>query len=120
MTTGEKGETMNLATETSGDVEVIEVAMNRMDSITSGDFRREVAPLLLNGGKILLDLEHVEFIDSSGLGAILACLRQVNAAGGELRVCGMSKTVRDIFELVRMQLLIDIHNKREDAIKAFS
>ena len=68
----------------------------------------------------VLALPELKFLDSSGLGAILSCLRQLNASSGELKLCGMSKGVRALFELVRMHRIFDLYNTREEAIVAFS
>jgi anti-sigma B factor antagonist len=68
---------------------------------------------------VILDLGRLRFIDSSGLGAMLSCLRQLNAAGGDLKLCGMSKAVRAVFELVRMHKIFDIYGTREQAVSAF-
>ena len=64
-------------------------------------------------------LSHLRFVDSSGLGAMLSCLRQLNATGGDLKLCGMSKAVRSVFELVRMHRIFDIYDTREQAVSAF-
>jgi anti-sigma B factor antagonist len=66
-----------------------------------------------------VDLSHLRFVDSSGLGAMLSCLRQLNATGGDLKLCGMSKAVRAVFELVRMHRIFDIYDTRELAVSAF-
>jgi len=46
-------------------------------------------------------------------------LRQLNASGAELKLCGMSKPVRAVFELVRMHRIFDIYDTREQAVGAF-
>ena len=68
---------------------------------------------------MIFDLAELRFVDSSGLGAILSSLRQLNANGGDLKLCGMSKPVRALFELVRMHKIFEIHETRDDAIRAF-
>jgi len=68
----------------------------------------------------VLDLSRLRFVDSSGLGALLSCLRQLTGRGGDLRLSGMSKPVRALFELVRMHRIFDIYPTKEEAIKAFT
>jgi anti-sigma B factor antagonist len=53
------------------------------------------------------------------LGAMLSCLRQLNARRGDLKLCGMSKQVRGAFELVRLDRILDIHANRAEAVLAF-
>jgi anti-sigma B factor antagonist len=67
---------------------------------------------------VVLDLSQVRFVDSSGLGSILSCLRQMNAKGGELNLCGITKQVRALFDLVRMHRIFDIYDTRDEAVRA--
>ena len=53
------------------------------------------------------------------LGAFLSCLRQLNTKGGELKLCGMSKSVYQTFELVRMHRIFDIYSCKDEAVQAF-
>ena len=69
--------------------------------------------------KLVLDLGRLRFVDSSGLGAMLSCLRQLSAKSGDLKLCGMSKQVRALFELVRMHRIFDIYGTQEEAVQAF-
>jgi anti-sigma B factor antagonist len=46
-------------------------------------------------------------------------LKVVHASGGELKLCAMSKSLRALFELVRMHRVFDIYNSREEATRAF-
>jgi anti-sigma B factor antagonist len=43
----------------------------------------------------------------------------VNAKGGDVKLCGMSKQVRAVFELTRMHRIFDIFGTREEAVDAF-
>ena len=86
---------------------------------TPREFKRDIAPLLEANAKLVLDLSRLRFVDSSGLGAFISCLRKLNAKGGDLKLYGMSKQVRAVFELVRMHRVFDIVGTREDAVRAF-
>jgi len=68
---------------------------------------------------VILDLSEVQFVDSSGCGAILGYLRQLNSAGGDLKLCTVSKPVRSLFELVRLHRILDIFNTRDEAAKSY-
>jgi anti-sigma B factor antagonist len=75
--------------------------------------------MLKPSARIILDLSQLKFVDSSGLGAMLSCLRQLNGVGGDLKLCGMTKSVRALFQLVRMHRVFEIFNDRDDAIRSF-
>jgi anti-sigma B factor antagonist len=113
-------DTMAIAFDRTGDVTVAVVPMEELDASNSADFKREVAPLLEATTKLVLDLSRLRFVDSSGLGAFISCLRKLNAKGGEVKLCGMSKQVRAVFQLVRMHRIFDIHVTKEEAVDAFS
>jgi anti-sigma B factor antagonist len=99
---------------------VIELQEKILDARTTKDFRREVQPQLDTHQKVVLDLSALTFVDSSGLGALLSCLRQVSSKGGDLKLCSLTTQVRAVFLLVRMHRLFDIYNTKDEAIQAFN
>ena len=110
---------MQIGFETVGDVAVAAVPVEELDASNAGEFKRDIAPLLEANAKLVLDLSRLRFVDSSGLGAFISCLRKVNAKGGDLKLSGMSKQVQAVFELVRMHRVFDILGTKEDAVRAF-
>ncbi len=111
---------MAIAFDKMGDVAVAVVPMEELDASNAAEFKRDVAPLLEATTKLVLDLSRLRFVDSSGLGAFISCLRKLNAKGGDLKLCGMSKQVRAVFELVRMHRIFDIFGTKEEAVRAFA
>lgn len=105
--------------EEFGDVAVITLPMTTLDASTVGEFEREILPLLKTRTRWVMDMSNLEFVDSSGLGMFMRCLRPLRAAGGDLKLFGMTKPVRTIFELVRFHRIIEIYNTQEEAIRAF-
>ena len=110
---------MQIALEKVGDVAVGTVPVEELDAGNAGEFKRDMAPLIDANAKLVIDLSRLRFVDSSGLGAFISCLRKLNAKGGDLKLCGMSKQVRAVFELVRMHRVFDILDTRQDAVQAF-
>ena len=90
----------------------------KLNSTNDRAFTHEFAQLVEPNAKIVLDLTKVHHLDSSGLGAMVGCLKQVQTAGGKLMLFGLSKQVRTLFELVRMHHLFDIYNTRQEAIES--
>ena len=110
---------MQIPFDKVGDVAVAAMPVEELDAGNAGEFKRDIAPLLEGNAKVVLDLSRLRFVDSSGLGAFISCLRKLNAGGGDLKLCGMSKQVRGVFELVRMHKVFDILGTKEDAVHAF-
>ena len=110
---------MEIAVDKMGDVTVAAIPVDELDASNAGEFKRDIAPVLQANSKLVLDLSRLSFVDSSGLGAMLSCLRQLSAKSGDLKLCGMSKQVRALFELVRMHRIFDIYGTRAEAVSAF-
>jgi anti-sigma B factor antagonist len=110
---------MEIAVDKMGDVAIAELPVEELDASNAGELKRDIAPLLEAHAKLVIDLSRLRFVDSSGLGAFISCLRKLNAKGGDLKLCGMSKQVRAVFELVRMHRIFDIFGTREEALRAF-
>lgn len=110
---------MEITSDTMAGVAVLVVPVEELDAGNVGEFRRDIAPLLEAHTKLVLDLSRLRFVDSSGLGAFISCLRRLNARGGDLKLCAMSKQVRAVFELVRMHRIFAIHDTKDEAVRAF-
>ncbi|MDZ5460982.1 STAS domain-containing protein [Azohydromonas lata] len=101
------------------DVLVIELREDNLDASNVREFRDAVQALMQQHTRVVLDMAGVKFVDSSGLGALISCLRQLNGRRGDFRLCEMSRTVRALFELMRMHRVFNIHDSREDAVASF-
>jgi anti-sigma B factor antagonist len=110
---------MELTVEKVADVTVVEIPVDELDASNSGELKHDIAPIIEANNKLVIDLSRLRFVDSSGLGALLSCLRQLTAKGGDLKLYGMQKQVRAVFELVRMHRIFNIYATREEAVQAF-
>ncbi len=102
------------------DVLVLALRADNLDAGNVRDFKEAVLTLIQARQRVVLDLSGVKFIDSSGLGALIACLRKLNEQRGDLRLCELSRTVRALFELMRMHRVFGIYATREEAVKSFA
>ena len=111
---------MQLSVERAGDVAIVVLPVDELDASNSVEFKRDIAPVLEANAKVALDLSRLRFIDSSGLGSFLSCLRKLNAKGGDLKLFQVSRGVRTIIELVRMHRMMDILDTRDATVRAFN
>jgi anti-sigma B factor antagonist len=80
-----------------------------LDIVTSEDAKRELAELLDDGAATLtLDLSDVGFVDSSGLGVLVALHRHAEATGGRFVVRSVPPAVQRLFEITRLGDLLTI------------
>ena len=110
---------MELTTEQSGDLTCVTLRGDHLDAGVAEEFKRDMAPLLKGDARLLLDMTRLRFLDSAGIGALLSCLRQVSAGGGDMKLFGLTKNVRAVFEMTRMHRLFDLYETREEAVAAF-
>jgi anti-anti-sigma factor len=102
-----------------GDVAAVEPDGDTLDAERADEFRQELQTHLHVNRKVLLDLSAVAFADSTGLGAILVCIHRAAAAGGRLRICGLRPLVQEMFHVLRLDRMVDVHTTPEEALLAF-
>lgn len=111
---------MAIDTKPIGGVLVYEVPFEHLDAGNSEEFKAAVQPLLSDHPRLVFDLARVAFVDSSGLGALLSALRQAKSQGGDLKLCGMTRQVRELFDLVRMHRVFEIFGSADEARTAYT
>lgn len=82
--------------------------------------KRDINRLIHPGGRLVIDLGQVQWLDSAACGTLLAAYRALREIGGELKLCSVRRPVRTLFELVRLHRVIDIFNTREEAMRSFA
>lgn len=83
--------------------------------------RETVANLVAAGKrKVLLNLKEVDFVDSSGIGEMVKGHMALRKNGGQLKLCGLTKTVSDLLQATSLNKLFDIHPDEPSAVKAFN
>ena len=94
---------------------IILVHSESLDASNVKAFKAALQPALAAHQNIILDMSELSFVDSSGLGALLSCLRTMSNKNGQLKLCSMAKPVKALFELVRMHRIFSIYNDRAAA-----
>ncbi|MCT7950445.1 STAS domain-containing protein [Ancylothrix sp. C2] len=90
-----------------------------LDGTKATQVRKEIDEIISSGASlVLIDLQEVTFIDSSGLGALVSALKAVRAAGGKLFICSINAQVRMLFELTSMDRVFQIFANRDEFNKA--
>ena len=93
----------------------------RLDAQVSGDVKDQIQQLIDEGAVCLvLNLEGVDFLDSSGLGALVSSLRKIKEKKGEIKLTGLRPEVRSIFDITRVARLFNIHGNIKEALEAFA
>jgi anti-sigma B factor antagonist len=85
------------------------------------DLLRDLISEKLGAGqkKIVMNLAGVNYIDSTGLGELVAGYRQVKSQGGELKLMNLNKKVSDLLQITKLYAVFDIHNDEAQAVASF-
>src|ERR1700683_4609834 len=82
--------------------------------------RDTVRELVTKGQKkILLNLGDVTYIDSSGIGELVSGFTTVTNSGGQLKVLGLNKRVKDLLQITKLYTVFDVHEEEAGAIRSF-
>jgi anti-anti-sigma factor len=86
-----------------------------LDSIRGNQLRREITSAVETGVDIvLIDLQDITFMNSAGLGTLLAALRMVRTTGGRIFICSVSEPVKMVFEITKMERVVQVFNSRDE------
>jgi anti-sigma B factor antagonist len=101
---------MELETEELGPATARVICSGRFNMTAAPDFRRFLEQILASGvERVVIDLENTSFIDSSGLGALIAALKKARQAGGDLRIAAPSEQVRMVLNLTNLDRVLRPH-----------
>ena len=100
---------MNLTQEKINGSTVLSLQEERIDAHNSGELKEYVKDLIEKGEiKIVVQLDQVRFIDSSGLGALLSGHKNVETKAGHFSLVGLQPQVQSMFELTRLNRVFEI------------
>jgi anti-sigma B factor antagonist len=68
---------------------------------------------------VLLNLEHVEYIDSTGLGAMVICFTSLKKAGGALKLVNPNKRNVELLLLTKLHTIFEVFSDEQDAVNSF-
>ena len=108
---------MDIQVTQTGGVTLV-VPQGDLDMGTADHVKRMLTELIEKGQSKLV-LTGVSYVDSSGLGALVAAMKQARAVGGNLKLCGLQDDVRSIFEMTRLIKVMAVHSDRQEAVSSW-
>ena len=110
---------MDIDVKDSGNVTIV-APQGDVDMAVADDVRNRLMSLVDQGKtRLVLDLSSVLYIDSAGLGAIVASMKHARARGGDIKACKLDSDVRGLFEMTRLDNVMKIYPSRKEAIDAW-
>ena len=111
---------MNMTTEQQGAISIVRVADSRVMYPMLGDFSTTISSLVGEGRpNIVIDMSKVTYVDSATIGCLMDLYRQINAAGGQLKLAGVQKRVETMLTLTGAQNFIQLHADEAAALQSF-
>jgi anti-sigma B factor antagonist len=109
---------LTLGTREEGDRTVVEVG-GEIDVYTAPKLREQLVDLV-NAGRyhLVVDMEKVEFLDSTGLGVLVGGLKRVRAHDGSLRLVCTQERILKIFRITGLTKVFPIHESVAEAVDA--
>jgi anti-sigma B factor antagonist len=108
---------MNLNLEKINGYSVLSFQEERIDAHNSGELKKAILHIIEQGEvNIIVQLERVRFIDSSGLGALLSGHKNAAAKSGKLALSNLQPQVLSMFELTRLNRIFEIYANLNEAL----
>ena len=86
-----------------------------LDGNHGNELRNQVMDLVRDGNRtILIDFQEISFMNSSGIGALVATLKAIRASGAALYICSLSAQVKVIFSLTKMDRVFKPFENRQE------
>ncbi|MBF4606804.1 STAS domain-containing protein [Curtobacterium sp. VKM Ac-1393] len=102
--------------EAQPDTAVLECS-GRLNMVSAPAFREAVAQVVADGrARVVVELSGVEFMDSSGLGALVGSLKTARQAGGDLRIAAPSEQVQMVLQLSNIDKILRTYPDGDSAV----
>ncbi len=109
---------LSLSTYDEGDHKVVKVG-GEIDVYTAPKLREQLIDLVSSGAyHLIVDMEGVDFLDSTGLGVLVGGLKRVRAHEGTLRLVCTQERILKIFRITGLTKVFGIHDSVDEAITA--
>jgi anti-sigma B factor antagonist len=111
---------MDIAERRVGNVTIIDITGRRVASDNPGRLKDKVTSLIFQGNKkIVLNLGNVTYVDSSGLGEMVACHGSAVRGGGEVKLANAGKKINDLLIMTKLLTVFDAHDTEDAAVRSF-
>ncbi len=111
---------LRLSTRQVGDIAIVDADGRFTLGESASTFRDTIHGLAASGHKkLLLNLADVSYIDSSGIGEMVAAFSSLSAQGGAIKVINLTKRVQDLLQITKQYTLFDVYPDEATALASF-
>jgi anti-sigma B factor antagonist len=115
----QKMNSVQITSTKDGGIVSVYLSEQALDASNVQRFRHETASMFDNEKYFIFVLKDLKFVDSSGIGALLSCLRKAHGNGGDMKLAEVPDNVKSLFELVRMDRLFELFDTKDAAAASF-
>lgn len=95
--------------------------LSRFNALVTESAKEQLLNLFHKPGtKLIINLEGIQFVDSSGFGVFLSVYKAANINYGYFKICNVEKDVMEVFKLLQLHNVFEIYSNLEDCLKSFS
>jgi anti-sigma B factor antagonist len=109
---------MKIEFKQDGDVGILEI-IGRLDAYNAPELKIAYDHASKYVANFILDLAECDFVDSTGLGTIVACLKSASQGGGDIRIARLQDKPRMVFDITRAHKIFDIYDDLDAAVLSF-
>ncbi|OFW46358.1 MAG: anti-anti-sigma factor [Acidobacteria bacterium RIFCSPLOWO2_12_FULL_67_14b] len=111
---------MPIAERQVGAVTVIDLSGKLASSEESGKLKDKVSSVFFQGRKqVLVNLGGLTYMDSGGLGELVACLATAKRSGGAIKLANLGKRVQDLLIMTKLLAVFDVYDTEAEALTSF-
>jgi anti-sigma B factor antagonist len=111
---------MDITTRSRGDIIILDIT-GEIDLYNAPEIKDIVNKLIEDRRyNVIINLEDVSYIDSSGIGALISSLSNLKKYHGGLKIINVYASVRKVFELTKLTSFFEIFDSEEAAVESFN
>jgi anti-sigma B factor antagonist len=85
----------------------------------TSELRDQVKTLISEGARVVLNLGEVNYIDSGGLGTLVALYTSARSAGGAIKLARLTRRVDDLLQVTKLLTVFEVYETEEEAVESF-
>ena len=110
---------LKLSNRTVDDILVVDCAGRIVFGEESAELRETVKKLIAQSGRIVLNLANVSYIDSGGLGTLVALYTTARNAGGSIKLANLTERVGDLLQVTKLLTVFEVFDSEKGALESF-
>jgi anti-sigma B factor antagonist len=110
---------LKLTVRTKDDIVIVDCAGRIVFGEESADLRDTVKMVITQSKRIVLNLSGVSYIDSGGLGTLVALYTTARNSGGSIKLANLTPRVGDLLQVTKLVTIFDVYDSEEKAIESY-